>query len=41
MVDCYPIPKIKDLFTALAHGETLTKLDMSQACQQILLEGNM
>ena len=28
-LDCYPIPKIEDLFAPLAHGKTFTKLDMS------------
>jgi len=36
--DCYPIPKIEDLFATLAHGKKFSKLDMSQAYQQILLE---
>lgn len=34
----YPIPKIKDLLTQLAGGKSFTKLDMSQAYQQLLLE---
>ena len=37
-LDCYPIPKIEDLFATLAHGKTFTKLDMSQAYQQLLLD---
>ena len=36
--DRYLIPKIEDLFTTLAHGKTFTKLDISQAYQQVLLE---
>ena len=37
-LDHYPIPKIEDLFATLAHGKRFSKLDMSQAYQQILLE---
>jgi ribosome-interacting GTPase 1 len=37
-LDNYPIPKAEDLFTTLSGGEKFTKLDMSQAYQQILLE---
>ena len=37
-VDRYPIPKIEDLFTKLAGGKVLSKLDMSQAYQQIQLD---
>ena len=37
-LDRYPIPKIEDLFATLAHGKTFTKLDMSQAYQQLLLD---
>ena len=37
-LDKYPIPKIEDLFATLAGGETYTKLDMSQAYQQLLLD---
>ena len=37
-LDNYPIPKTEDLFTTLSGGEKFTKLDMSQAYQQILLE---
>ena len=37
-VDQYPIPKSQDLFTKLAGGERLTKLDLSQAYQQVELE---
>lgn len=33
----YPIPRIEDLFAKLAGGQSFTKLDMSQAYQQILL----
>ncbi|MDD9818931.1 MAG: RNase H-like domain-containing protein, partial [Gammaproteobacteria bacterium] len=37
-LDRYPIPRIDDLFATLAGGESFTKLDMSQAFQQILLD---
>ena len=37
-LDKYPIPKINDLFAQLAEGKTFTKLDMSQAYQQLVLE---
>ena len=38
-VDRYPIPKIEDLFAKLAGGKLFSKLDMSQAYQQIQLVG--
>ena len=37
-LDKYPIPKIKDLFSQVAGGQKFTKLDMSQAYQQICLD---
>ena len=37
-LDKYPIPKIEDLFASLSKGEKFTKLDMSQAYQQLLLD---
>ena len=37
-LDRYPIPKIADLFTELSGGTTFTKLDMSQAYQQLELD---
>ena len=37
-LDRYPIPKIKDLLSGLAGGRAFTKLDMSQAYQQVELE---
>jgi len=36
-LDKYPIPKIEDLFARLAGGKAFTKLDMSQAYQQLVL----
>ena len=37
-VEEYPLPRIEDLFTALAGGETFTKLGLSQAYTQIPLD---
>ena len=37
-LDKYPIPKIEDLFAQLSGGKRYTKLDMSQAYQQIVLD---
>jgi len=37
-LDKYPIPKIDDLFAQLAGGKSFTKLDMSQAYQQLVLD---
>ena len=34
----YPIPKAEDLFATLERGKTLTKLDLSQAYQQLKLD---
>ena len=34
-LDRYPIPKIEDLFAQLAGGKSFTKLDLSQAYQQL------
>ena len=39
-LDKYPIPKIEDLFSQLAGGQRFTKLNMSQAYQQICLYGD-
>ena len=36
-LDNYPIPKTKDLVATLGGGEKFTKLDMSQAYQQMTL----
>ena len=37
-LDRYPIPKVEDLFTALSGGKLFTKLDLSQAYQQVSLD---
>ena len=37
-MDCYPIPKVEDLFATLAGGKQFTKLDLSQAYQQVPLD---
>ena len=34
----YPIPKVEDLFATLKKGKTFTKLDLSQAYQQLVLD---
>lgn len=36
----YPIPRVDDLFAALAEGEQFSKLDMSHAYQQILMDND-
>ncbi len=38
-VDQCPLPKPEDLFATLANGKTFTKLDVLQAYQQMLLDG--
>ena len=37
-VEQYPIPRIEDLFASLTGGESFTKLDLSQANNQIPLD---
>ena len=37
-LDNYPIPKTEDLLATLGGGNIFTKLDMSQAYQQLLLD---
>ena len=39
--DKYPLPLIDDLFASLAGGERFTKLDLSQAYQQIELDSTI
>ena len=38
LVDHFPVPKAEDLFSTLAGGKKYSKLDLSQANQQVLLE---
>ena len=40
-LDRYPIPKVDDLFTSLGGGEMFSKIDLSQAYQQVPLEENL
>ena len=37
-LDTYPIPKIEDLFATLRRGNYFSKLDLSQAYQQLPLD---
>ena len=37
-VDQYPLPKLEDLFASLAGGKKFSKLDLSQAYQQLPLD---
>ena len=37
-IDQHPLPKPEELFTTLAGGQRFTKLDLSQAYQQVLLD---
>ncbi|XP_028164488.1 uncharacterized protein K02A2.6-like isoform X2 [Ostrinia furnacalis] len=38
LVDKYPVPKIEDLFTLLNGSQYFTKIDLSQAYNQVLLD---
>ena len=40
-IDQYPLPKPADLFATLAGGQMFTKLDLTQAYQQLLLDENL
>jgi len=37
-VDTHPLPKPEDLFASLSGGQKFTKIDLSQAYQQVILE---
>ena len=37
-VDKYPLPRIEDIFSSLAGGKVFTKLDLSQAYQQCVVD---
>ena len=37
-IDQYPLPKPEELFTAVTGGNKFTKLDLSQAYKQMLLD---
>ena len=39
-LNCYPLPKVEDIFAMLKKGKAFTKLDLSQAYQQISLNAN-
>ena len=39
-VDTYPLPRVKELFSALSGGKNLSKLDMSQVYLQLELEND-
>ena len=38
IVDCYPLPKIEDIFASFSGGKTFTKLDLAHAYNQIELD---
>ena len=37
-IDQYPLPKLSDLMTCLTSGQSFTKLDLTSAFQQMLLD---
>ena len=37
-IDAYPLPRIEDLFAVLGKGKVFTKLDLTSAYQQVLLD---
>ena len=37
-MDQYPVPRVEDLFATLAGGQKFSKLDLSHAYQQVLIE---
>ena len=37
-LDAYPIPKLDDLYTKLAGGQTFTELDLTHAYEQMLFD---
>ena len=37
-LDAYPIPRVEDRFAKLAGGKSYSKLDLSQAYQQLELD---
>ena len=36
--DCYPLPRVEELFSALAGGQIVPKLDLQHAYQQVVLD---
>ena len=38
IVDQYPLPRLEDLFASLSGGQKFTKIDLSHAYQQLLLD---
>ena len=40
-IDQYPLPKPADLFATLAGGQLFTKLNLTQAYQQLFLYGSL
>jgi len=40
-LNCYPIPKVEDLFATLERGKTFTKLDLCKVYQQLKLDAEL